>query len=174
MKTVLETDDGKVWMVRELEADGTLRQERRAMSVTDLCRTIRRSRRQVYRDLRRGVIKPVGKYLGEWLVDAEAAGGWSAGGARSSRIPRSARPLFPEFDFSSLHPSRHAGIVMHRLLEEGSMRECRWLFSRYGRGGVADWVERDGWKLSPRSARLWSWWLGVRPPAGRPMGEHGA
>ena len=171
MKTVLETEDGTVWTVRMLAADGTVRQEQRAISVADLCRSIRRSRRQVYRDLRRGVIRPVGKYLGEWLVDADAAAAWTGGAGGASRIPKSARPLFPEFDFQTLHPSRHAGIVMHRLLEEGNIAEWRWLFAHYGRDAVAGWLEREGWKLSPRSARLWSWWLGVRPPSGRPLGR---
>jgi hypothetical protein len=86
-------------------------------------------------------------------------------------IPRSLRPCFQEYDLDRLDPEEHAALIIERTLAYGDRRELRWLFDRYGRTQITDWVQRMGARrLSWRRYNLWCVLLEL-PPAQRLRAE---
>lgn len=168
MNVQLEQEGSGEWTVRRLDARGELTAETRgALPVSEVCRRLRKSRRQVYRYLRSGMLEPVGKFLGEWLVDARGIEHAARRGIRNRPVPASALVLYPEYEAAQLRTYRDAAVIVPRLLEQGDQREIRWMLARYGRPWLGRWVTREGWRLSPRAARFWSWWLRVPAPGPR-------
>lgn len=83
-------------------------------------------------------------------------------------IPRSLTPCFQEYDLDRLDPALHGDLIVERVLARGDRRELRWLFERYGRDCVADWVRQSGARRLPwRRYNLWCVLLGL-PAARRP------
>jgi hypothetical protein len=71
-------------------------------------------------------------------------------------LPASTAWLFPEYEFESMGLESHSGVVMERLLEQGTWAQVRWLSATYGEKRVARWVQRHGFRLlSKRSFALW-------------------
>lgn len=66
------------------------------------------------------------------------------------KIPRTLAPFFQEYTFENLDAERDAELVIERTLAWGNREELRWLFERYGRARVADWVRRMGRRRLPR------------------------
>jgi len=82
-------------------------------------------------------------------------------------IPRSLAPCFQEYDLERLDPAQHGDLIIERVLARGDRRELRWLFARYGRARVAEWVGKLGARRLPwRRYNLWCVLLGL-PPARR-------
>jgi uncharacterized protein DUF6922 len=74
----------------------------------------------------------------------------------SNGLPVTSQWLFPEYDFKQMDPEGHAGVVIERLLEQGSWAEVNWLFDSYGEQKLAEWLCLHGFRLlSPRSFALW-------------------
>lgn len=71
-------------------------------------------------------------------------------------IPVSLRPLFQKYVPENLDPDRSAFTVIERTLAWGDLPEPRWLFARYGRERLAEWVRQAGWRCLPRR-RLRYW-----------------
>ncbi len=168
-KTVLETDGGGVWAFRRYDAAGKLIQEvDGAVPVSEVCRRLGKSRRQVYRYLAQGYVVPVGKFLGEWLVQARGIE-YLQGRPRRPKLPlpESMQVLFPEYKLAQLHPICDASVIVPRVMEQGDRRETAWLLKQYSKPWLTWWMKREGWHLSPRAARFWSWWLGVPLPGPR-------
>jgi hypothetical protein len=176
MKVSIETGGDGVWSVKKTAEDGRVLEEvSRAFAVSDLARTLGRSRRHVYRYINEGWVVPVGKYLGEWLVDSRGLEYLRYGRPhRPTAIPLAAKPLFPEYRLEDLHPVRDAVVVIQRMLELGGEPEVAWLFRQYPRAALRHWLEREGWRLTPRSADFWSLVLGVKAPPSRPVPRGGA
>ena len=59
-------------------------------------------------------------------------------------IPHSLAPFFQEYDVNSLDSDQAASTIIERTLRYGSRAELRWLFARYPRPVIADWVRRWG------------------------------
>jgi hypothetical protein len=59
-------------------------------------------------------------------------------------IPRSLVPFFQEYDLDSLDPDQAASTVIERTLRYGNRAELRWLFARYPRPVIAEWVRQWG------------------------------
>ena len=71
-------------------------------------------------------------------------------------VPRSLAPCFQEYDLDQLDPAQHGDLLIERVLAYGDRRELRWLFDRYGRARIREWVQRDGARLLPRRRdNLW-------------------
>lgn len=71
-------------------------------------------------------------------------------------IPASAAPFFQEYDFASLNPEEHAGLIMERILAYGNRSELRWLVQTYSWDGVRGWVAQSGSRRLPwRRYHLW-------------------
>ena len=65
-------------------------------------------------------------------------------------IPRTLAPFFQEYAFEKIDAERDAELVIERTLVWGNRAELRWLFARYGRAHIADWVRRVGSRRLPR------------------------
>ena len=170
MKTVLENIGNTAWTVRRYDdAGGLVEEVTNAIPVSALCRRLKKSRRQIYRYLKQGTIKPLGKFLGEWLVDIRGSEHLERRAARRRPIPPSARILFPEYDAGRLHAYRDASLIIPKIMEQGDRLEIRWMLSQYSSGWIKGWLAREGWRLSPRAARFWSWWLKTPFPRPRPI-----
>jgi len=86
-------------------------------------------------------------------------------------VPRSLAPCFQEYDLERIDPVQHADLVIERVLAYGDRRELRWLFDRYGRVRVSEWVRLMGARRLPwRRYNLWCVLLDL-PPAGRLRSE---
>lgn len=84
---------------------------------------------------------------------------------RPEKMPADSSWLFPEYDFATMNPEDHAGVIIERILERGSWEQVRWLFARYGEERIAAWVRRHGFRLlSKRSFALWRLVLGIADP----------
>lgn len=71
-------------------------------------------------------------------------------------LPQSSAWLFPEYSFAQMLPDEYAGVIIERILEQGSWAEVNWLFDYYGEQRITEWVRRHGFRLlSPRSFALW-------------------
>ena len=69
--------------------------------------------------------------------------------------------LFPHHDTDRLAEPSARGFVIGRLLEEGDRADLRALWSRVSEDELADWIARNGWRLSRRSRLFWQWLAGV-------------
>jgi hypothetical protein len=79
-----------------------------------------------------------------------------------NHLPADAAWLFPEYDFETMTPEHHEGVIIERVLERGTWEQLRWLFAVYGEPNVAEWVRRHGFRLlSKRSFALWRLALGI-------------
>jgi len=73
--------------------------------------------------------------------------------------------LFPEYDFPTMTPESHVGVIIERILERGTWAQVRSLFARYGEERVARWVQGHGFRLlSKRAFALWRLVLGITAP----------
>jgi hypothetical protein len=87
-------------------------------------------------------------------------------------IPISLRPCFQEYTLEKLDPERDAFTVIERTLARGDRRELRWLFARYGRERLAEWVRQTGWwRLSRRRFRFWLAYFDIHDYRRNPLGR---
>ena len=85
----------------------------------------------------------------------------------SDKAPRTLVAYFQEYDFDQIDPAQHAHLIIERVLAYGDRNELRWLFHRYDREQVIDWVVRLGARRLPwRRYNLWCVLLHL-PPAQR-------
>jgi hypothetical protein len=79
-------------------------------------------------------------------------------------LPLSLLPFFQEYDFTQFDPDQHADLVLERVLAYGNREELRWLFQRYGRTRIVEWVIRLGARRLPwRRHNLWCVLLNLPP-----------
>lgn len=84
-----------------------------------------------------------------------------------SDMPRTLIAYFQEYDFAQIDPTQHADLILERVLAYGDRSELRWLFRRYDREQIIDWVVRLGARRLPwRRYNLWCVLLYL-PPAQR-------
>ena len=151
------------------KADGTLLLESggkaaEVCTVTEAARTLKRTRRQVYRYIETGLLHPEAKMLGEWLLDAEEVRRAASRPLSVQPLPRGLAPLFPEHDISALNAGRDRTLVLARVLENGGRADVVWAFRRYSRAELVAFIKEDGARLlGPRSLRFWSLVLKVKP-----------
>ena len=69
-------------------------------------------------------------------------------------IPETLAPFFQEYIFANLDAQRDAALVIERTLAFGNRDELRWLFARYGRERVREWVQHDSARRLPQRAFL--------------------
>lgn len=176
MKYELISRGRREWMVRELTDDGKIQREvPRACTVADLLKTFPRSQRHLYRWLSQKRLPTVGKFFGQWLVDMEAVERILPllSGSRR-RLPAGCQWLFPEYQIHRLSPLTHATLITGRLLNQGGLRDVKWILRTYPRSWLIDFVKREGPRLlSPRALNFWSWWfrLPSRPTSWRTVGR---
>ncbi len=126
-------------------------------TVSDVCRLLGKSRRQVYRYLRTGRLRPCARILGQWLLS-------NAEVARLARVraPTALRRFFWDVPLSSVSVDTHRQFIMGRLLEEGDRPALQWLFRVYRPHQVIQFLKgRGAAVLSRRAWRFWTAQLGV-------------
>lgn len=124
-------------------------------TVRDLCRRSGKSRRQVYRDIQAGKVRPLGRFLGEWLLEPAAL-------ARLKPPPASLASLFPEHDLAALDLERSREDVLTRVLRSGGRDRLRWAFAYFGRAAVRSFVREKGPdRLDARSLVFWQIFFGL-------------
>ena len=155
---LLQTPEGKYWLLSPGERPV------RACTVANACHRLKRTRRQVYRYIRSGWLTARGKILGEWLLEEDAVTRLVRTPPQAQPLPRRLQALFPEYDVSRLNAGKDQTVVIARILDTGGAEDLRWLLRRYTRGQLARFIRENGARrLGPRSRRLWSIYLGVRP-----------
>lgn len=80
------------------------------------------------------------------------------------RIPEHTLRLFPGLAEAELAGGGR-DLLIGRLLEEGDGEDLRWLAATVGEAALADWLERQGARLSRRSLPFWELVLGRRAAA---------
>ncbi len=84
-------------------------------------------------------------------------------------LPSSTAWLFPEYRFNQMNSGDYVNVIVERILGRGSWAQIRWLFDRYDRPIIAQWVQRHGYRrLDKRAFHYWRWMLGIteyrKPP----------
>ncbi len=176
MKYIIESRPKGEWCVREYNDQDELTKEvPAAVSVTDACRILKKSRRQLYRYMKDGWVKPVGKFLNEWLVDGASLEQIRLlSSAAKARLPRNFQWMYPEYRIENLRPAVHAISITGPILEMGGRKEIRWLLRTYPKDWLV-WFLRDQGRrlLTKRSLNFWSLWFGIEmpPPTWREIGR---
>lgn len=130
-------------------------------TVMDVCRRLRKSRRQVYRYLRAGRLQPCGRILGQWLFASAQMDGF----ARNT-LPRGLRRFFWDVRLADLSTEQHQNFILARLLESGDWQALRWVFQTYPRKALTTFLQDRGVALLSRRAwHFWSVQLGLKPRA---------
>lgn len=106
-------------------------------TVRDICLRSGKSRRQIYRDIASGKIRPLGRFLGEWLLEPSSLAGLKP-------PPSSLASLFPEFDAAGFDLESARDEVLTRVLRFGGGDRLRWAFSYYGLSAVKRFVAEQG------------------------------
>ncbi len=84
------------------------------------------------------------------------------GKTAANDLPASTAWLFPEYAFDQMNTRDYANVIIERTLERGSWKQIRWLFSRYNRQEISNWVRRYGYRrLNKRAFHYWRWMLGI-------------
>lgn len=159
---------GNIWRVTEAGAGrylvepekGAVAQD--AILVRQACRLTRLSQRHLYRLIRGGEIQAFGKFLGEWLLNREDVARIAQSQAQAQPLPRSFETFFPEYAPKSLNPGREATTILARLLEQGGQSQLRWIFKRYTKKEIKEFLKEDGARLlSPPCLNFWCLFLSV-------------
>lgn len=132
------------------------------LTVSAAARRLRRSRRQVYRLVKAGVLTLRAKALGECLLDEAGVRRLEAAPRLRQRLPASLAVLFPDYDLAALNAGGDRDLVLTRVLDGGGERAAAWALRRYGAPAAAAFVRRRGAALRPRSRAFWEAFFGVR------------
>lgn len=79
-------------------------------------------------------------------------------------LPEHTRRHFPGLEADALRDGAGRDLLIGRLLEDGDGEDLRWLVAEGGEAALAEWLERQGWRLSPRSRPFWELVLDRRAP----------
>lgn len=127
------------------------------MTVNEVCRRLRKSRRQIYRYVRLGRLQPCAKVLDQWLFDRAQVDQCQRAG-----VPRRLRRFFWDVEGSSLSTTQHRNFILARLLELGDREALRWVLRRYPQRELADFLTHRGAEvLSARSLSFWARQVGA-------------
>lgn len=130
----------------------------RPWTVQESCKHLKKSRRQIYRDIKNGRIRPLGKFLGEWLL--EPTGQTSKIKTQKTKelsannIPIRLKTLFWDTDFSKLNPLAHRDYILERILEYGDPGAVRWAREVYGLPEMLR-VAANSRRVGPKTRIFW-------------------
>lgn len=122
------------------------------LTVQQVCRRLKKSRRQVYRYLRAGRLTACARILGQWLFDAQQMDRFN-----EASLPASFRRFFWDVPLSSLSVERHRDFILGRLLEWGDREALRWVVRSYSPDVLREFLRGRGSEiLSERNQRFWA------------------
>ena len=157
INNLAEDTDGRIWYKG---ADRTRFEE--VSSVLKAAQILKKTRRQIYRYIKTGILRTTGKMLGEWLITQDSINILLSSPLMVQPLPRKTQRYFPEFSIDNLNPGKYRLIVMSRLLEQGDMNDIRWLLKRYGSNEIIRMISQEGERLlSPKALRQWSLFFGI-------------
>lgn len=146
-----QDSEGALWLEK------APRPPRRVVTVAVACRRLRRTRRQVYRLMKAGLLGNPEMLLGEWLLDQAAVEGLARAPLSAQPLPGRLKPLFPEYEPKALNAGKDSVLVISRVLEGGGREDLKWLLKRYAVRDIRRVIEDEGSRLlSARSRKLWS------------------
>lgn len=128
----------------------------------EVCRRLGKSRRQVYRYLKTGRLRPCARILDQWLFNLEEIVRFQAGG-----VPGRLRAFFWDVTLGDLSAVHHRDFILARLLEFGDCEAIQWLLRTYSKDEIIRFLkERGADRLSKRSWGFWADLFGVvaEPP----------
>jgi len=129
---------------------------------------LKRTRRQIYRYVKRKALHPYGPFLGDWLFEKREVlflkrllrklkGRFN--------MPETWKPLFPEYRLRDLNWSQDANLILARILEKGTRVDHKIIFKVYPAGRIRLFLRESAFReLSSKSLNFWCWWLKVSPP----------
>ena len=130
------------------------------LTVGEVCRTLRKSRRQVYRYLRMQRLQPCARILGQWLVAKAEVDRFA-----DDQVPGRLRAFFWDAQLSSLSVTHHRDFILARLLEFGDRQAARWVLRTYPRRALAAFLQGRGADvLSRRAWQFWASQVGLKAP----------
>lgn len=136
----------------------------RVCTVSQACQKLRRTRRQVYRQIEEGHLESRGKCLGECLLDWGSVQRLAEFPLCVHPLPQRLLPLFPEYELPQLNAGRDKVLIFSRILENGGRKDLCWMLGRYPREDIRRFLRNDGSRLlSERSLRLWSLFFKTKP-----------
>ncbi len=79
-------------------------------------------------------------------------------------LPEFLFPLFWDYDPKTIDISRHAQIIMDRIMERGSWAAMTWLRKTYDNSHLISYLEKRGQRiLPPRELNYWALICGITP-----------
>ena len=79
------------------------------------------------------------------------------------KIPKTMKPFFQEYEFSSLNLQSDRELIIGRILEFGTKKELTWLFKTYSPQEISKFVQKRGYRtLSVRAFNFWCVVLGIK------------
>lgn len=152
MKWLLHLSGERLSLLEQYDDNGhRTRSLTDALTVQDVCERIKKSRRQVYRDMRLGKITALGKFIGEWLFDPEEVERFK----KRTPPPRFLKPFFWEHSIDALDIHTQKKWILERLLEKGDLNAIRWAYNEYGPKQIQE-VARTSRSLSPKTFNFWT------------------
>lgn len=131
-------------------------------SVSKACRILKKSRRQIYRYIHSGLLRPIAKVLNEILLEYEAIKRLDQAPLFTQPLPSTLAILFPEYSLSFLNAGKDRRLIITRILEGGSLSQLRWLFKRYKKKDIVKIFKEEGTRLlSLKTRTLWALYFHV-------------
>jgi excisionase family DNA binding protein len=121
------------------------------------------SRRQIYRLIENNTLNCLGKFGRQHLILKESIDRAVQCPLMAQPVPRSLQRFFPEYDLKDLNAGKDRVVIALRLLEDGGLKELRWLEGRYGNRVLGNILVQYGDRqLSARAKRFWSLYFRVQ------------
>ena len=129
------------------------------LTTRDVCARLHKSRRQLYRYLRTGRLRPCARVWGQWLFAKLDVDRFTQTG-----VPMNLRRFFWDVRLSTLSAEGHRDFILSRILEYGDRDASKWARRTYPRAElVAFLLGRGADILSKRAWHFWAVQLGVKP-----------
>jgi len=151
-KMILAEDaKGVLWLKRSGEGKA-----RRVCTLSTARKLLRKSSRQLYRNIQGGELLSYGKPFGEHLLDYESMKALGTRPLTRQPVPQKLQCLFPEYGVKNLNVGRDRVLILSRVLELGTLADIQWLLRRFSNSELKDTLKQDGVRIL--SKRAWNFW----------------
>jgi hypothetical protein len=145
-------------------SDGKAGKPQAVYTVKQVATLLERTPRQIYRLIQNGTLISLGKFGHEHVVSKDSVDCLQNNPLQVQPLPKNLKKYFPEYDLKKLNVGKDQVLIVTRLLEDGGLKELRWLLKRYSKKGLAKIVQHYGeQRLSPQACRLWSLFFKIKP-----------
>ncbi len=163
MDWVLAQDSNGELLLKNHKSSGGFK-SRRVYTSKKVASILKRSHRQIYRYVKSAVLATYGKFLGDWLFDAQEVDRMKYLPKTLRKLPNRFQILFPEYSLEQLNPYKQWRIILSRVLDQGGRAEVSWILRRYPKEFIKDFIREEGWRLlSPKSLNFWGLYFEIKP-----------